>query len=269
MILLDAYQKLNTRQLMEFARDKYEVNSILGRVNANPKIAKNAKNKTLSVPVHLSPAKTSGYNVCAKSSKACEELCLHTAGNPAYMAQKFKSRLARTLLFFGNRALFLEILRREIKRHVNRANKLGLKPAIRLNGTSDIQFETVRYSVNGEEFTLFTEFPNVQFYDYTKIPNRKRVPSNLHLTFSLAEDNQDEAIEAFESGLNVAVVFNVKRGKELPSTFSIEWGDKIASGKVFDGDTTDYRPHDPKNSFIGLRAKGKAIGDKSGFVYNA
>ena len=67
MILLDAYQKLNTRQLMEFARDRYGVNSILGKVNANPKVAKNAKNKTLSVPVHLSPAKTSGYNVCAKS----------------------------------------------------------------------------------------------------------------------------------------------------------------------------------------------------------
>ena len=187
---------------------------------------------------------------------------------PPIWLKKFKSRLARTLLYFGNRALFLEILRREIKRHVNRANKLGLKPAIRLNGTSDIQFETVRYSVNGEEFTLFTEFSDVQFYDYTKIPNRKRVPSNLHLTFSLAEDNQDEAVEAFESGLNVAVVFNVKRGKELPSTFILR-GFKTISGKVFDGDTTDYRPDDPKNSFIGLRAKGKAIGDKSGFVYDA
>ena len=269
MILLDAYQKLNTRQLMEFARDKYNVNSILGRVNANPKIAKNAKNKTLSVPVHLSPAKTSGYNVCAKASKACEELCLHTAGNPAYMAQKFKSRLARTLLFFGNRALFLEILRRVKKRHVNRADRLGLKAVVRLNVTSDILFETVRYSVKGKEFILISEFPNVQFYDYTKIPNRKKLPSNYHLTFSLAEDNQSDAIEAFENGFNVAVFFDTKRGKELPSWFSIEWADKIAIGKVFDGDTTDYRPHDPRNYFIGLRAKGRAIGDKSGFVYSA
>ena len=117
MILLDAYQKLNNRQLFEFSREKYGVNSLLGRIDANPKLAKNAKNKALSVPLHLSPHNSSGYNVCAKATNGCIRGCLHTAGNPAYMAQKFKSRLARTLLYFGNRALFIEILRREIKRH--------------------------------------------------------------------------------------------------------------------------------------------------------
>ena len=270
MILLDAYQKLNNRQLFEFSREKYGVNSLLGRIDANPKLAKNAKNKALSVPLHLSPHTSSGYNVCAKATNGCISGCLHTAGNPAYMEQKFKSRLARTLLYFGNRALFIEILRREIKRHVNRANKINFIPAIRLNGTSDIQWENVRYSVNGKEFTLFTEFPNVQFYDYTKIANRKRLPENYHLTFSLAENNHADAFEAFVNGLNVAVVFDTKRNDALPETFKLEIeGRGSFKTLVIDGDLTDYRPHDAKQAIVGLRAKGKAIGDKSGFVCNA
>jgi len=35
---------------------------------------------------------------------------------------------------------------------------------------------------------------------------------------------------------------------------------------VIDGDLSDYRVNDPVGVLIGLRAKGKAIGDKSGFV---
>ena len=102
------------------------------------------KEQALSVPLHLSPHTSSGYNVCAKATTGYIRGYLY-GWQPCLYGTKFKSRLARTLLYFGNRALFIEILRREIKRHVNRANKINFIPAIRLNGTSDIQ-ENVRYS---------------------------------------------------------------------------------------------------------------------------
>jgi hypothetical protein len=46
---------------------------------------------------------------------------------------------------------------------------------------------------------------------------------------------------------------------------------RIASkyARVIDGDEHDYRPADDKGVIVGLRAKGKAIKDKSGFVRNA
>jgi len=252
---------------MEYAR-KYGVNSLLGRIDANPKLAKNAKNNALSVPLHLAPHKLSGHNVCAMATNGCADACLHTSGNPAYMGQKEKSRIARTQLYFANRALFIEFLRREIKLHISRADKLGMIAAVRLNATSDILWENVTYHT-GDRIakTLFSEFSGVVFYDYTKHSKRRKLPANYHLTFSLAENNHMQAMEAISNGLNVAAVFDTRRGQALPESFSIDAG---KAGKVtlpvIDGDATDYRPADAPGSFVGLRAKGDAIGDKSGFV---
>jgi hypothetical protein len=41
---------------------------------------------------------------------------------------------------------------------------------------------------------------------------------------------------------------------------------KYLGRKVIDGDETDLRFLDPKNSIVGLIAKGKARYDQSGFV---
>jgi hypothetical protein len=41
---------------------------------------------------------------------------------------------------------------------------------------------------------------------------------------------------------------------------------KYLGRKVIDGDETDLRFLDPKNSIVGLIAKGKARHDQSGFV---
>jgi len=57
-------------------------------------------------------------------------------------------------------------------------------------------------------------------------------------------------------------VFDVKRGKPLPARHTINGVTAI----VIDGDLTDYRPEDIKGVIVGLRAKGEAIGDASGFV---
>jgi len=97
-------------------------------------------------------------------------------------------------------------------------------------------------------------FPEVQFYDYTKHPNRKNIPVNYHLTFSRAEDNDEDIKQALKNGLNIAVVFE----KYLPETFM--------GLPVIDGDKNDLRFLDPVNSIVGLVAKGKAKKDETGFV---
>lgn len=268
MLNLSRYQNWSKAKLMRYARDKHNVNSLFGRISANPKIDKNAKLNVLTIPLHLAPANLSGFNVCASATDGCIEACLHKSGNPAYMAQKEKSRIARTMLYFADRALFIEIARRELQALARRADKLGMRPAFRPNATSDIKWEFVRYHTgDNKPRTLFSEFPQLQAYDYTKHANRRNLPANYHLTFSLAENNHMQAIEAFNNGLNIAVVFDTKRGQALPELFTIDAGTagKI-SAPVIDGDSHDYRPADGSGVIVGLRAKGPAIKDKSGFV---
>jgi hypothetical protein len=97
------------------------------------------------------------------------------------------------------------------------------------------------------------EFKNVQFYDYTKIPGREKLPKNYHLTFSRSEVNENDCLNELQKGRNVAVVFDV-----LPTTWN--------GYPVICGDNDDLRFLDPKNVVVGLTAKGKAKKDDSGFV---
>jgi len=132
----------------------------------------------------------------------------------------------------------------------------------RLNGTSDLSWEKYEVVRNGEVFTnIFAAFPDVQFYDYTKVIGRKVAGiSNYHLTFSMADGNYLDCKRAVEEGLNIAVVFGIKKGTAMPKKF---FNSNMA---VFNGDDSDLRFLDPKNSIIGLYAKGKAKKDTSGFV---
>jgi hypothetical protein len=97
-------------------------------------------------------------------------------------------------------------------------------------------------------------FPDVQFYDYTKINNRKvsHIP-NYHLTFSKADGNDMDVRIALSNGMNVAAVFH-----KVPETY--------LGRQVIDGDETDLRFLDPKGVIVGLKAKGKAKKDTTGFV---
>ena len=136
-----------------------------------------------------------------------------------------------------------------------KCEKNNIKPCIRLNGTSDIQWETIQLD-NGN--TIFEEFPQVQWYDYTKIPTRKvEHIKNYHLTWSYSEANKKYANywkEALDKGMNVAVVFR----KDLPKSYK--------NVKVVSGDMNDLRFLDEGNVIVGLKAKGKAKKDTSGFV---
>jgi len=107
---------------------------------------------------------------------------------------------------------------------------------------------------------IMEAFPDVQFYDYTKVLTRMlrycdgKFPANYHLTFSRSESNWDDCIKVLAKGGNVAAVFS----KDLP-------GDHIGY-TVVDGDVNDLRFNDPRNVIVGLKAKGKARKDDSGFV---
>ena len=145
---------------------------------------------------------------------------------------------------------------------IRQAEKQNLIPVFRLNGTSDIRWETVELSDGLQTFqNIMQMFPNVQFYDYTKLSNRRDLPSNYHLTFSRSESNDTAVASHLVNGGNVAVVFNVKKGAALPESWN--------GYTVVDGDDTDLRFLDPQNVVVGLRGKGKATkGEHGGFVVN-
>lgn len=239
------------------------VNSLLADATANPKIKKSLGVGVLTAPLHLAPADLSGFEVCPMRTLGCTKACLHTAGNPAYMANKGKARNARTRAYFERRDAFMLALAADIAATRTKAKRARMRCGVRLNATSDIPWERVPVTVAGVTYpNLMTLFPDVTFYDYTKRANRKRLPRNYSLTFSLAEGNDAQAFEALGNGMNVAAVFNVTPHKPLPPTFTLQ-------GHVFpviDGDVHDFRPMDAKGVIVGLRAKGKARGDTSGFV---
>lgn len=224
----------------------------------NPKLAKGEKKGYLSSVLHFAPADLSGKEVCPKRTAGCTAACLNTAGRGGIFKKGEstnviqQARIRKTKYFFENRRDFLNELTVEIVKTIAKAEKLGLTPVFRLNGTSDLAWE--KYEVCAGK-NIFEMFPEVQFYDYTKINNRKvkHIP-NYHLTFSKADGNDMDVRIAMSNGMNVAVVFK----KELPDTY--------LGRKVINGDETDLRFLDEKNVIVGLKAKGKAKKDTSGFV---
>ena len=205
--------------------------------------------------VHLAPANLSGFNVCSSASAGCAAACLNTAGMGVFSNVQ-NARIAKTRLFFSNRDFFMANVIKEITSAIAKAKKNGMKPAIRFNLTSDLPIEKIKY--NGK--TLLETFPTVQFYDYTAHIKRMTAflagefPKNYHLTFSRKENTPDTIVESvLKSGGTVAVVF-----ADMPKTW--------LGAKVVDGDLSDVRFKDKKGVVVGLKAKGKARYDKSGFV---
>ena len=219
---------------------------------ANTKTMKGEKYGYLTYIMHLAPSLISGYQVCPKASAGCAAACLNKAGMGVFSNVQ-EARITRTKLFFEERTNFMTQLATEIRKAKKKAAKEGLKLLVRLNGTSDIAFEKIRA---GEYRNVLEMFPDVQFYDYTKIAGRT-VPDNYHLTFSKSESNDRDVSAAIRNGLNVAVVFD-----KLPETY--------LGLPVVSGDDTDIRVNDPRGVVVGLKAKGPAKRDLSGFVvFNA
>ena len=217
---------------------------------ANTKTMKGEKLGFRTYIMHLAPSTLSGYQVCPMASPGCASACLNLSGMGRFSNVQ-AARIAKTKWFFEDRAGFMAQLVKEIRSAKKACAKLGLTPVFRLNGTSDIRWEIIPVL---EFRNVMEAFPSVQFYDYTKIPNRRDVPSNYHLTFSRSETNHLESLQTLSSGMmNVAVVFD-----EIPA--------KWMGVKVVDGTETDLRFLDEKAVVVGLKANGKAKKDTSGFT---
>lgn len=251
---------------------KYE----LINLDTNAKTVKGQKVGFMTAILYLAPWKLSGYNVCAMAEIAgCIGDCLNTAGRggmaPAdaetvtidghtiKLNAVQKARIRRTRFFFENREAFLIQLCKEISHARAYAAKRGYTLVVRLNGTSDLRWENV-FMASNNNATLFDVFSDLQFYDYTKIPNRSiKHITNYHLTYSYSNRKEfakyiERAMAFYGRTINFAAVF---KGKKMPAMFM--------NRMVINGDESDLRFLDKKGVVVGLIAKGKAKKSTSGF----
>lgn len=222
---------------------------------SNAKTTKGESKGYMTSIIYMAPSdNVKGINVCKFASKGCKAACLYTAGRGKF-SNVMNARIKRTEIFRDDQEFFMKTLKMEIGKFIKKANKKGLVPVIRLNGTSDISYENILL----DGLTIFNHFPDIQFYDYTKNYTRHEALSgainNYHLTFSRSDNefNQTKSIELIAKGVNVAMVF-----KDLPANYR--------GFQVVNGDDTDLRFLDKRGVIIGLTAKGDAKKDTTGFV---
>lgn len=216
-------------------------------VGVDAKTKKGEKKGYLTGILYMAPAQVAGgRNMCPFSTAGCRAVCLYTAGRGGFNSVQ-QARIRKTLEFQNNPTEFVKLLTEDISCLIKKAEKQDMIPAVRLNGTTDIEWE---------KYGIMEQFPDLQFYDYTKWPCGKRmsIPKNYHLTYSFSEKERAglDAVGWKIRGFNTAVVF----AGGLPSTFLVgetDW-------PVIDGDESDLRFLDPKGVIVGLKTKGKARG---------
>lgn len=217
-------------------------------VGTNAKTVKGDKSSEyLTAILYMAPhtSNSRGINLCPKASNGCAKACLYTSGRGRFSSVQ-NARTAKAEWFISDREGFLEQLHRELLDFSRYARLRGKKPAVRLNGTTDILWETL---------LDMSVYPEIQFYDYTKYQVRRKAEAlpNYHLTFSRSETLDPQDIPPMLERMNVAVVFD-----SLPKEY--------LGIPVIDGDKTDLRFLDPSGVIVGLTAKGDAKKDTSGFV---
>lgn len=244
--------------------------SYIAQCNHSTKLMHNGQLNMLTYGLYLASADASNINVCPKSAM-CKESCLVGSGYAKIDALSGKtniqnSRILKTRLFFANKPLFMKLMTIEINRAINKAKRENMEFSIRLNCTSDIS--PLAFNMNGKN--ILELYPNVSFYDYTKVKAHWRVAEKYHnyyITFSRdgSAENEKECLEWLAKGNNVAVVFGVTKKSELPK--------KWKGYEVLVGDDYDYRVWDKLQvgkQVVGLIYKVtkndfEKIGDKSHF----
>jgi len=252
-------------------------------ISADPKTVKGEKRGYLTAIMYLAPYKVAGINVCPMAEVAeCQHACLNTAGrggmakaNATMAPYGFNvpdnavqnARINRTRLYADDRAHFIDKLKIELFKFAIRADKLGLIPAVRLNGTSDIDW-SIR--ANGE---IMQCFPSITFYDYTKVIKRayKDQPKNYVLSLSYSQANFNYAADCLKAhdvtGINLVYVMRNEGDKQKAIEYANAHAVNFPGSKHrIDGDIDDLRFLDPQNSIVYLRAKGAARRDTTGFV---
>ena len=230
-------------------------------IDTNAKTIKGEKYGIKTAILYLMPAKQGGTQLCPMAKiAACEKACLFTAGRGA-MNSVYLSRLRKTLYFNQYRDLFMQQLHNELIRERAKAKRKGYKLIVRLNGTSDIRWENIPVSGYAN---IMEALPDIIYYDYTKLANRKNVPANYDLTFSYSgvPAYAPYVAKAVANGERIAVVFRDRAIVER----MLANGETFLGLPIVDGDNSDIRHLEPKGVIVALYAKGKARKDQSGFV---
>lgn len=196
---------------------------------------------------YLAPAVSSGRDVCPYSTPECEATCLGVHAGRMAMGSVKRSQLWKTALRFGAPTLFEALVLMDADVLARTAEGLGLTPAIRLDGTSDL----------GDAGALAPQRPNVHWYEYTKSDRRawrwqlqkiRGKAPNLHVTLSHDGSNTATCIQHLEIGGNVAVVYDHAKGGPFPRFWH--------AFPTLDGDAHDARFLDPPRHVVALSWKG-------------
>lgn len=210
-------------------------------------------------------------------SAICEGLCLgETSGQNLlyggvgeFRSGPRLSQYLKTEALMMSPSDFGVLVANEIDSFAKSMKKKGYQPAIRLNVTSDIPPKVFE--------GIITAFPDIMFYDYTKLGSNTIAP-NHHLTYSSTGASQivegqkipnqytnwDKMVQRMLGGQNVAMAFTSRT--DMPSFIQDEKTGNTF--EVFNGDNYDARFLDPKTEdgkglVIGLTNKDKS---KSPFV---
>lgn len=230
----------------------------------NQKVIRGEARKVLTAIMHLAPHKQSGFNVCSFAGD-CANMCIDKTGQNVTGAA-YIARVSRTLLYALFPEAFFAQFEMELGQHKCKATWKDMAPAVRPNGTSDILWE---------QYGIVDKFPEIQWYDYTKVPlDKRKPPPNYHLTYSVSEapGSMARALEYLEAGHNAAIVVQSADGMTR-TTAKQEAARILDAGQlhgfpVLDGDVDDIRFFDPPGHWVVLYAKGPATkSPDSGFVY--
>lgn len=196
--------------------------------------------------MYLAPAtEASNKSICPDSTPECRAACLgHSSGRLAFGTAK-NARAWKTWLYLGDPTLFQSLLLLECAAFERRAAKHGKRCAIRLNGSSDIDWRGIVEMANRHGFGK-----HIQFYDYSKnmyLPMGDR-PINYHVTYSYDGYNGIQYQSLLAEGGNVAVAFATRSVDDFPLTC---WG-----FRVINADETDLRFLDAPGTVAGLTLKG-------------
>jgi hypothetical protein len=218
---------------------------------SSAKLEKSQNEHWLNSILYLEPS-VDYKTICKASTESCRASCLTNSGMMV-MSTQTNARINRTKMYLFENELFMKNFYREIDNMVILAKKQGKRLALRLNGTSDLDW-----------IDVYKKYPDIQFYEYTKRPDMVKKTANIenvHMTFSRTEKTKDTTVQKMLlKGVNVAVVFDDKR--EIPL--------KYYNVNVIDGDKHDRRFEDSQGSVVGLKLKGtnktKALARATGFA---
>lgn len=231
--------------------------SYFSSVNSSQKIEKGKKENFETLVLYLAASKNAGVDICKFASTGCRLACLVSSGHALIEKRAGKntiaiSRIVKTWLTVFRKDIAESVLIEEIESARKRAERKGNNFAVRLNGTSDLPF-----------YDVINKFPDVQFYDYTKDPERIELP-NYHLTFSYA-DTSKARVKHYKQAL--------KRGQSIAfPVIASDFEEACTMPDCYSMDKTDLRFMDNKGRYGILKAKvtdNLQFGVKNKFILSA